>query len=126
MAQQTSRDQQIRDLRLLLDWLENHPAVPLPDLNLAAVLHMTPTSADAVITRAASTTGMRTAKTPVGGKVLRHAFGSASYRLVVLPPPYPALEPSHTVTPYEPRRTARIRKTKQRPSRSRTGERPNT
>ncbi|MFI0406641.1 hypothetical protein [Actinomadura sp. 3N508] len=113
MAAQPSRRRQIADARLLLDWLEAHPAVPLPDLNLPAILHNSPKAAAAVMNRASSTTDTPFQITPGGGKVLRRSFGSASYRLVSLPPP-PAAEPTHLVTPYEPRRTASVRKPQKR------------
>ncbi|MGI5201696.1 hypothetical protein ACQEU6_08950 [Spirillospora sp. CA-108201] len=119
----TPRTQQIRDARLLLDWLEANPTVPLPDLNLAAILHMSPKAAAAVLDRASSTSRTSFEVTPAGGKVLRREFGCASYRLVALPPP-PTPKPVRPVTPRE-RRTARIRKAKQQPARSRAlTERP--
>lgn len=125
MAPLASRARRIADARLLLDWLEDHPAVPLPSLDLAAVLHNTSATAAAVLDRASATSKVPFEVTPAGGKVLRFQIGTVSYRLVVLPPPPPAREPTHTVTPSEPRRTSRIRKPKQRPARTRT-ERPTT
>ncbi|WP_141575958.1 hypothetical protein [Actinomadura sp. WMMA1423] len=117
------RAQQIRDARLLLDWLEAHPAVPLPDLNLAAILHLSPKAAAAVMDRASSTSRTPIEVTPAGGKVLRREIGCISYRLVVLPPPA-APEPVRAVPPHE-HRIARIRKPQQRPSRGRAlTERP--
>ncbi|WP_242890755.1 hypothetical protein [Actinomadura litoris] len=112
MAPKASRAKQLADARLLLDWLEAHPEVPLPNLDLAAVLHMTASSADAVMTRAVQSTGIPAKATPVGGKVLRRACGSVSYRLVSLPLPPTVgltritLHHRSTTRPRKPRRRA--------------------